>query len=194
MSTQQKYVTALNVCKNIANTLSQASQEHFERRLAQLTSLQDIWNEGCEVGFQTFSDYSQIDGQVQSAEGNPAGNSVSGDQNIDLNSNENLTSDEFTETPQFFEVSPITKPAELYIPPILSVTDVFEPDELDSIIDLDVMAVITSLIDNVVFSSSIEYQMEGNINESLTITKIGVERKGSTKRFRENQCFRFAKI
>ena len=105
MSSQQKYVTALNVCKKIANTLSQASQEHFERRLAQLTSLQNIWSEGREVGLQSFGDSSQIDRQIQSAEGNSEGNSVSGDQNTDLNSNENLTSDEFTENPQDLEVA-----------------------------------------------------------------------------------------
>ena len=86
------------------------------------------------------------DRRTSSAEENSEVNSVSGDQNTGLNSNENLTSNEFTENltsneftenltsneftenltsneftenPQYFEVSPITKPAEIYVPPIL---------------------------------------------------------------------------
>ena len=62
LNSQQKYVTALNLCKKICNTLSQNSHENFSRHLEQLKSLQEHWSQGHEVGIQLFSDISnQLD-------------------------------------------------------------------------------------------------------------------------------------
>ena len=49
-----KFSKAMDVCKKIANILSQSSQEHFERKMQQLITLHETWNAGKRVWSYRF--------------------------------------------------------------------------------------------------------------------------------------------
>ena len=50
-TSQQKFSRAMDVCKKIANTISLCSQEEFNRKFEQLTSLNEAWMNGKEIRF-----------------------------------------------------------------------------------------------------------------------------------------------
>ena len=143
MNSHQKYVTAMNVCKKIANTLSQSSQEDFDRKLGQLSSLNELWCNGREVGFQTFDDLANIDEAIEPIQS-------------------------VRESPAYETVQSVI-PDE---PQSLSNTEVLNTDDKDASIDYVVKEVMKSLIENIDPIDSIDMEIERDDFQSLTISKI----------------------
>ena len=51
---KQKLSSALDLCKQITNTISMRSQQNFDLKLNQLKSLNEAWSGRKEFGFQVF--------------------------------------------------------------------------------------------------------------------------------------------
>lgn len=60
LNSHKKCSKALDICKKIANTISQSSEDDFERKLGQLKSLNEAWCDGKEVGIQIFQKLSDV--------------------------------------------------------------------------------------------------------------------------------------
>ena len=56
LSSHAKFSKALDVCKKIANVLSNCSHEHFERKISNLNFIHEAWCKGKEIGIQILAD------------------------------------------------------------------------------------------------------------------------------------------
>ena len=67
LTSQQKYSRGMTLWKTIANAISLSSQEQFDHKIDQLSTLCNAWNEGKEIGIQVFT--SELENQAVTVDG-----------------------------------------------------------------------------------------------------------------------------